>query len=488
MGASNAKAHRHDHKHRDPHFDESSDGAHDRDAIDALARSVVENEAKKDGDNNGVADKDEARTTPGDSPIEEAVDPSLGKTLKLGGGTHKVKKTSSLWSIANETYGKGTYWHEIKKANKQKVHGSQNVIRTGDELRLPELSVPTLTAFKNFEDQPELLRDLVVRMPDEEYEAFLHNTPRAKLENNGHLVQDIEMIRSTGMTPDEMAEEQKEFIEDEAKKAKKSPGEYIKDLIATKGYGGGTAKDWNKNSAKQKQRWHDRFKKVVKEIKTTAPKDVKQIIKDSEAKGGGFRWNPEETEQLGAFAYTAGDWALHCGTRWVEAAETSSAGVYGNITHEMGGHNYYGEGNGYEVQDAAMGKLSAEDQATANSGGNSMYSAYGYMESEIFAELYEFTYATTGNPSDLPFDVDAKGNDMSKEADKDKDKKKTNAKGPKVGDVKFQLKRIKAAFAPKVAEGLVRGLSRRIDVDARILDKAKELFRADVDTVFGIKL
>lgn len=474
MGASTAKAHRHDHEHADPHFDDASESTHDRDAIDALARRTVENEAKHDADGNGVADKDEAKATPAESTTEQPVDSSLGKTLKLGGGTHKVKETSSLWSIANETYGKGTYWHEIKKANKHKVHGSQNIIRTGDELQLPELSVPTLTAFKNFEDQPDTLRDLVVRMPDEEYEAFLNNTPRATLESNGHLVQDVEMIRSTGMTPDEMADEQKEFIEGEAAKAKKSSGEYVKDLIAQKGYGGGIAKDWNKNSAKQKQRWHDRFKKAVKEIKATAPADVKQIVKDSEAKGGGFRWDPEETEKLGAFAYTSDDWALHCGTRWVEAAETDSAGVYGNITHEMGGHNYYGEGNGYGVQAAAIGKLPAEEQEKAYSGGNSMYSAYGYMETEIFAELYEFTYATTGNPSDLPFDVDAKGNDLSKEK--------------KIGDVKFQLKRIKAAFAPKVAEGLVRGLSRRVDSDPRILDKAKELFRGDVATVLGIKL
>lgn len=472
MGAATARAHKHDHHHdEDTHFDGMAE-LH-QDGIDALARTMVENEATRDGDGEATADKD-ARPTPESAPKETPIDPTAGRSMTLGGGLWTVMKGDSLWSIANEIYGKGTYWHELKKANKAKVHGKQNIIRDGAVLRLPELEVPTLTAFKNFEDQPELFRDHLATMSDEDYQGFLRNTPAATLEKHAALVQDMELVRSTGMTMDELAEEQKEFLEAEAKKAGKSPGELVRDLIKTEGYGGGTAKHWAKNSPKQKKKWHERFKAAVRNIKATAPPDVKQIVKDAERKGGGFRWNPAETEKNGAFAYTSGDWALHCGTQWVEAAEKDPAAVYGNIAHEMGGHNYYGADNGSDIQWYALEKFSNEDHETAYSGGNSMFSAYGYMEHEIFAELYEFTYATVGNPTDTAFEVDAKGNDLSKE------------KRP--GDVKYQLKRIRAAFAPKVAEGVVRGLWRRVQIDPRILDKAKELFARDVDAVFNIKL
>src|SRR5687768_16113737 len=138
MGAT-ARAHKHnDHDHDEPHFDGSADLA--TDGIDALARTMVENEAKKDADGDGVPDKQEAQPTPDTAP-KEKVDPDAGKSIQLGGGTWTVRKGDSLWSIANEIYGKGTYWNELKKANKGKVHGKQNIIRDGAVLTLPELAV-----------------------------------------------------------------------------------------------------------------------------------------------------------------------------------------------------------------------------------------------------------------------------------------------------------------------------------------------------------
>ncbi|MBA3462715.1 MAG: LysM peptidoglycan-binding domain-containing protein [Deltaproteobacteria bacterium] len=485
MGASAAKAarkdknsdHGHEHEGEAAHFDGSY-----ADGIDALAQQIAVDEAKK-GDDAGDK-KAEAQPTPESKPKQAAVAPEAGKTVDLGGGTWTVGKGDSLWSIADHTYGKGTYWNELKKANKSKVHGAQNIILDGEVLTLPTLAVSTLTALKNFEDQPELMRDLVVGMSEEEYRGFLQNTPRATLEKHGQLLMDVEAMRSTGMTMDELAQEQKEFIEQEAKKAGKSPGQYVKDLVATEGYGGGEATMWNKLDKGQKKKWEDRFKAAVKSIKETAPPDVKEIIKDAEGKGGGFRWNPAETEKNTAFAYTSDDWALHCGTRWVEAAETDTASVYGNITHEMGGHNYYGATNGWKIQEKAIDQLDGKEKEKATSGGNSSWSAYGYMETEIFAELYEFTYATKGNPTDTPFEVDAKGQDLTGE----RKRKTRSGKEFLVGDVSYQLKRIKAAFAPKVAEAVVRGLWRRVQVDPRILDKAKELFATDVKGVLGIDL
>jgi hypothetical protein len=487
MVASAAKAQRHAHEQHEHDEAGHFDGAEGMDGIDALARTMVESEATKQTDDAGAADqtsKADALPTAENAPKQVPVDPQAGKTVELGGGVWTVTKGDSLWSIANQVYGKGTYWHELKKANKPKVHGAQNIIRDGDVLTLPTLAVATLTALKNFEDQPELLRDLVTGMSEEEYRGFLQNTPRATLEQNGQLVMDVEAMRSTGMTMDELAEEQKEFLEKQGAKEGKSAGEYVRDVIKTEGYGGGEAEMWNKLDKGQKKSWQDRFNAAVKSIKSTAPDDVKQVIKDAEAKRGGFRWNPAETEKNGAFAYTSGDWALHCGTQWVEAAENDVASVYGNIAHEMGGHNYYGGGNGWDIQAQAISKLGAKEEETAYSGKNHPYSAYGYMETEIFAELYEFTYATTGNPTDTPFEVDAQGKDLTPE----RKRPTKSGKEFRVGDVKYQLTRIKAAFAPKVAEAVVRGLWRRVQIDPRILDKAKELFVTDVRSVLGIEL
>jgi hypothetical protein len=486
MGAA-AAAKSHEHDRAKPAHDEGADfdGAERMDGIDALARASVEAEAKADGPK-GDAEQatNAAKPTPQSMPKQAPVPPEAGKTVKLGGGWWTVTNNDSLWTIAEKIYGKGTYWEEIKKANKAKVHGAQNVIHDGDALMLPDLAVPTLTAFQNFWDQPEQLRDLVTSMSDEDYRGFLKNTPRATLEKNGQLVMDVEAMRSTGMTIDELAGEQKDFIEKEAKKAGKSPGTYVHDLVEKEGYGGAPATEWNKLNAAERKGWQDRFNAAVKTIKATAPDDVKQIIKDAEAKNGGFDWAPEKTEKLGAFAYTSGDWKLHCGTKWVKAAEDNIAGVFGNINHEMGGHNYYGDENSWDIQNAALDKLGAKERGIAESGKNSWSSAYSYMETEIFAELYEFTYATTGNPTDTPLDVDAKGKDLTGER-----KRKTESGKPfRVNDVHDQLARMKVAFAPKVAEAIVRGLWRRVQIDPRILDKAKELFAIEVKKVLNVDL
>lgn len=199
MGASAAKAARDDHDHDSDHgHDHEADGGHfdgsHADGLDALARQMVEDEAKKaEGDDkqpkDKVDDKDkkaDAQPTPDGAP--QAVDPEKGKTVELGGGTWTVGKGDSLWSIANQTYGKGTYWGDVKKANKAKVHGAQNIIRDGDVLTLPKLPVSTITALKNFQDQPEQMRDLITGMSEEEYRGFLQNTPRATLEKNGQLL------------------------------------------------------------------------------------------------------------------------------------------------------------------------------------------------------------------------------------------------------------------------------------------------------------
>ena len=116
-------------------------------------------------------------------------------------------------------------------------------------------------------------------------------------------------------------------------------------------------------------------------------------------------------------------------------------------------------------------------EGRARGSGNSLYSTYGYMETEIFAELYEFPYnfASTKErpyPSDTAFDTDKDGNDV------------TGGNFDNRGDVTRLLKRMKEQFAPGVAQGLVASLGRRIDLDPRIVPLAKERFHDAVRNVF----
>lgn len=281
--AGPALAAKHDHEH-DPHFDDTADVEPGHEDAHANARDAAGKEALKDDPAPAEA---KAPAGPAAAPPEPAaaVDPDLGKKVKLGGGTHTVGKGDSLWSIAAKTYGNGTYWSQIKAANKGKVHGADHVIIDGDELVLPEIEVGTLDAMKGLDKHPEELRDLACAMTDEEYQAFIANLPQKDKDKYAHLLQIVEMMRSTGMTLEEMAADQKQFLEDEAAKKGVSVGDYIKDLIAKKGYGGATAVEWNKNDPAQKKAWHERFKTLIATVKASAPADVKAIIADAEKKG-----------------------------------------------------------------------------------------------------------------------------------------------------------------------------------------------------------
>lgn len=393
-----------------------------------------------------------------------------GKTLKLGGSKYTVKATDTLQTIADAVYGKASLWPKIKAANPKKMHGpTGDVLVPGDVLDIPVIDADTLETFKTFESRPEQLRDSSRSMSDADYNAFLKALPQKEKDANARLLQNVEITRSSGKTPDELATDQKKFIEDEAKKKGVTSGEYVHDIIATTGYGGATATKWSALTPTEQANWGTRFTKVVADVEKGAPADIKAIIATAKKNGGGFVWEPEGTEKNAAFAFTRNDWKLYCGTLFVEKAEKDNTIVYPNIAHEMGGHNFYGPNkSGLKIQNAALDKLPAGEKTKALAGGNTLNSAYGYMESEIFAELYEFQYDSPTNPTDHPFAEDAKGN-----------------KNPGKPDVPKQLQKIKNAFAPNVAEALVRGLARRVDLDARIVAKAKSLFKDAVKSVFG---
>ena len=183
----------------------------------------------------------------------------------------------------------------------------------------------------------------------------------------------------------------------------------------------------------------------------------------AERRGGGIRFVPAEVERNSAFAYTQVDDTLYVGIAFVAAAERGLSIVFPNIAHELLGHNVYGSHTyGWDIMKYMIGLLPAAEQTLATSSSNSLYSAYGYMETEIFAELYEDRFDSADNETDRPF-------------------VKTN----KPADVPHQLQVIHKAFAPAVSAALVRGLARRVQIDDFITPATKAKFREAVRYEYG---
>jgi hypothetical protein len=391
-------------------------------------------------------------------------------TVSRGGGQHTVVRDDTLWIIARETYGHGRFWRHIRDANRDRVFGD-SLIHPGTILDLPVVEVPMVEALHGERGDQAGLRDLARSIPDADYDAFLASLSADERAAEARFLQEVEILRSSGMTLDELADEQRRFLEGEAARGGVTVGQVIRDRVDGEGYGGAPATIWNGLTEPQRRDWERRFNAVVRRVRDAARSNpqVSGVLSEARRRGGGqFLWEPERSEQTGAFAFTRNDFNLYCGMRWVEMAEADPTSVYANIMHEMMGHATYGdpEIDGTDVIMRVIDDLPAADQATATGSANSISSAYGYMETEIFAELYEAQFDRPDNPTDRPWGRDARG------------------RAPH-GDVQRQLERMRAAFAPRVAEALVRGLWRRAQLDSRVTPAARTLLAERILAVFG---
>jgi hypothetical protein len=317
-----------------------------------------------------------------------------------------------------------------------------------------------LQALKDLQSIPERLRDVVTAIPAQQFERFFDNLSSEDRAENLRFLQDVEMIRRTGMTFDQMSAEQRTHLEAEATAAGVSVGEYIRGEVASRGYGGYTATWWPSLAAPQKAAWTARFNTIAGRLHVEPPAEIRRIIMDAESAGGGIRWEPQQVEEAGPTAYALNHGnALGVGRLWLETAERNLPNVYENISHEIGGHRQYGQTASWDIMSGTLSSLPASERTIAGSGQHSAFSSYGYMETEIYAELRELPYRTPGSRGDDPH-----------------------------ANVEEELRDLRHAFAPAVAEAIVRGLHRRIQPDTRITDEARALFVQKVAVVFGITL
>jgi len=65
-------------------------------------------------------------------------DTDVGKqAAKTAEKTHTVDKGESLWAIAEQELGDGKRWKEIYEANKDVIGDNPDLIKPGQELKIP---------------------------------------------------------------------------------------------------------------------------------------------------------------------------------------------------------------------------------------------------------------------------------------------------------------------------------------------------------------
>jgi hypothetical protein len=249
--------------------------------------------------------------------------------------------------------------------------------------------------------------------------------------------------------------EQETWLAGEATAAGRSTGEHIHAVAQAGGYGGGPTPWWSGMSAADQAAWLANAATVITRVITSVHgTPLEQMVA-----ARGIVASPQECESYNAFAYySSSDNRLHVGQHWIEIADHNPRDVHDNIAHELGGHFEYGQyGTGMSdlIMQGVLGNLPPSERAAATAGPKSVYSAYAYPETEIFAELREFDLRTPASGGDRPST-----------------------------DVPRQLESIRDRFAPSVAHAIVLELRQRVLETSNISDAAKALFDTSVRTVF----
>ncbi len=235
-------------------------------------------------------------------------------------------------------------------------------------------------------------------------------------------------------------------------------GKTIKRRVDKTGYGGSKSK-WANLSDDKKKEWREKADKAIRMVTTSVKgTDLEPILARSK-----LVFAPKDAEENNAYAYVRGVNELYFGTKWVKHALLNPVSVHQSIAHELGGHDEFGDTWSWQIMQGSLGQLTDKEKREAFKGGNSVYSAYGYLETEIYAELRELPYRVKGSGGDRPYDT----------------KKR-------IGDVHEKQARIKGAFGPVVGKQIVIRLYYRVMRDPRVTDEAKELLRKEVQEVFSL--
>lgn len=233
-------------------------------------------------------------------------------------------------------------------------------------------------------------------------------------------------------------------------------GQRIRTTVRTTGYGGQTP-TFSSLPEDQQRDWRGRAAAVFRELRTSVQgTELEDILRRSR-----LRFDPEGAERLGtrpgseAYAFVRGTNVLHVGRSWVRDAEENIRNVWQSIAHELGGHEEFGLTWSWEIMRASLRQLTEAERREALGATQSLFSAYGYLETELYAELRE-----------LPYRLPTSGGDR-----------------PSV-DVPRQLRRLLNAFGPRVARTIVARFYYRVVQDPRISEQSRRFLYQSVQSVF----
>lgn len=252
-----------------------------------------------------------------------------------------------------------------------------------------------------------------------------------------------------------LAADQAAFISSRATAAHVSPGEYVHSVTAAGGYGGGPAPWWDGLTPVEQVAWMGRAASVIARVVHS----VRGTPLERLVRARGIVASPRQVEAFSSYAYfSSADNKLHVGRDWIRRADLDPRNVHDNIAHELGGHfeyEGYGRGMAGAIMEGALASMPAAERARAEAGPHSIFSAYAYPETEIFAELREFGRRRPGSGGDTP-----------------------------AVDVPRQLEAIRDRFAPTAAQAIVLELRRRVRATSNISAAAKALLDTSIRTVF----
>ncbi|MBF0105949.1 MAG: hypothetical protein HQM16_11545 [Deltaproteobacteria bacterium] len=274
-----------------------------------------------------------------------------------------------------------------------------------------------------------------------------------------------ETCSDDGMSPasiKRLVDQQRRFMARKAFEKGMTTAEYIREKTGGGGLyaRGRRASWWESLSDDEKIHWERRFETVVKTIKREAPDDIKELIADVEKKGGGIRFKPASTEEMGADAYNMNH-NLCVGKNWVLTAEKNTTHIFANIYHELAGHENYEEHSyllSTKIIEGVLDTLTREEKIVAKGGTRPIYAVYQYPETEIYAELCELKYYQEGSLGDNPSQ-----------------------------DVRQKLLDLAAVYSPTVARAIVAQLARYlVSEHSQATKEALDLFARESKSIFGV--
>jgi hypothetical protein len=229
-------------------------------------------------------------------------------------------------------------------------------------------------------------------------------------------------------------------------------GTTVRGTVSSTGYGSSTPL-WPDLPGPVKDDWRRRARAAIASVTASVRgTDLEPILSRA-----GLVFEPEEAERLNAYAYVSGNNKLYFGCEWVKDAEADPRNVWQSIAHELGGHEEFGLTWSWEIMQATLQRLTPAERLVALSAANSVYSAYGYLETEIYAELRELSFRIPTSGGDLPS-----------------------------ADVPKELTRILDAFGPDVGQQIALRLYYRVIGDPRVSAPAKDLLYQSIQSVFGL--